>query len=358
MFSIPTIPAQKILVLRLGSMGDIIHSLPAVAALRESLPSAILGWVVEERWSALLSAPGARTGPRGPEKPLVDNVHIVDTRAWRAAFAKSATWKDMRSSIRSIRAVGYDAAIDIQGAIKSSVLGSLARPRRKIGFAEPREGVATFFYDTKVRPTAGHIVERNLALAAELGAARVPAMPYPIPVDHQAEEWADRETRQRGVTSFAVFNPGAGWGAKCWPAERYGEVARALSAGGMKSLINIGPGEEPLAAAVESASQGAARALSCTLPELIAMTRRAALFVGGDTGPLHLAVALNVPSIALFGPTDPARNGPYGGRSVVLRSPQSSTTYKRSSQHEEGLASIAVQDVVLAASQLLGRNLG
>lgn len=353
-----TIEPQKILVLRLGSMGDIIHSLPAVAALRESLPTAIIGWVVEERWSALLSTPGARTASRGPEKPLVDHVHTVNTLAWRDAPIKASTWKDVRSSIRSMRAVGYDAAIDIQGAIKSSVLGSLARPRKKIGFDQPREGLATFFYDKKVQPTGNHIAERNLELASAVGAKKSAATLYPIPVDPVAEQWADRELKMRGLTSFAILNPGAGWGAKCWPTERYAEVSRRLAASGIHSLINMGPGEESLAEAVVGASQGTAQVLSCTLPELISLTRRASLFIGGDTGPLHLAVALNTPSVALFGPTDPARNGPYGGRAVVLRSPQSSTTYKRSPQHDEGLASISVGDVLQAAAHLSGRNLG
>jgi heptosyltransferase-1 len=153
--------------------------------------------------------------------------------------------------------------------------------------------------------------------------------------------------------AFAILSPGAGWGAKQWPAERYGLVARELASHGVRSLINYGPGEEELAAAVESASEGAARKISCSISELIALTRRARLFIGGDTGPMHLAAALEVPVVAIFGPTNPARNGPFGTRSIVLRSPSSLTSHARRSEPESGLLEITTGDVVGAARQLL-----
>jgi heptosyltransferase-1 len=356
----PSTPSalQKILVLRLGSMGDIIHSLPAVAALRESMPSAVIGWAVEERWSALLSTKVARTGPRGTEKPLVDHVHLVNTRGWRNRAFSAATWKEIRQSIGGMRSVGYDASIDIQGAMKSAVIGALVRPREKFGFVQPWEDVATMFYDQKVQATGTHIVEQNLSLATAVGAQRPALNPFPIPSDPVAEQWAERELEQRGLQTLAILNPGAGWGSKRWPANRFGEVARGLAAAGIASLLNFGPGEESLAQEVEDASQGAAKRLSTSLAELIALTRRATLFIAGDTGPLHLAAALNAPCVALFGPTDPARNGPYGGRATVLRSPQSPTTHKRSPHLDNGLATITVEQVLAAASQLLGRSLG
>jgi lipopolysaccharide heptosyltransferase I len=339
-------------------MGDIIHSLPAVAALRASYPYAVIGWAVEERWSPLLSTIAARPGPRGPQKPLVDNIHIVDTRGWRDDPFSGGTWKNIRQSMHRLRKIGYDVSIDIQGAIKSAVLGRFAKPRRKFGFAEPWESMATMFYDHKVQATGTHIVDRNLSLAMAAGAQTPAVEPFPFPIDPVSEKWADAELQKRGLNRFAILNPGAGWGSKCWPAESFGELARRLASSGIASLVNFGPGETSLADAVTKASQGAAQPISCSLSELIALMRRSTLFVGGDTGPLHLAVALNTPSVALFGPTDPARNGPYGGRAVVVRSPQSVTTYKRSSEFEGGLASITVDEVIGAASTLLGGNLG
>ena len=334
-------------------MGDIIHSLPAVASLRASFPDATIGWVVEDRWSALLSTAAARTGPRGPEKPLLDNVHVVNTRAWRAALLSSATWREVRGTIRELRAAHYDLSIDIQGAIKSAVLGRFARPRRRIGFAQPWESMATMFYDHPVQATGTHIVDRNVSLAVAAGATLTAAEMFPIALDPSAERWAAQLLQERGLKKFAILNPGAGWGSKCWPARSFGELARKLSEIGIVSLINFGPGEEQLASDVEQASGGTAQRFDGSLSELIALTRRAALFVGGDTGPLHLAVALNTPSVALFGPTDPSRNGPYAGRAIVVRNPESVTTYKRSSSFETGLASISVDEVVSAALRVM-----
>jgi heptosyltransferase-1 len=334
-------------------MGDIIHSMPAVAALRASFPESVIGWVVEERWSALLSTDAARVGPRGPEKPLVDNIHLVDTRAWRAALFSDKTWKEIRQTIRQLRAAHYDISIDVQGAIKSAVLGRFARPPKRFGFAQPWESMATMFYDHQVQATGTHIADRNASLAVAAGATEKGTELFPIPVDPVAERWAEEQIRKRNLVKFAILNPGAGWGSKCWPVTRFGELARKLAELGIFSLINFGPGEEKLVADVEEASQGTAQRFSCSLSELIALTRRAALFVGGDTGPLHLAVALSTPSVALFGPTDPARNGPYGGRAIVVRSPESVTTYKRSSDLENGLASVSVEQVFAAAQQIM-----
>jgi heptosyltransferase-1 len=148
-------------------------------------------------------------------------------------------------------------------------------------------------------------------------------------------------------------NPGAGWGAKRWPAERYGEVANALREQGLRTIVNYGPGEETLAREVESAGRGAATAMQTSISELIALTRRARLFIGGDTGPLHLAAALQIPVVAIFGPTDPTRNGPYGTRNAVLRNPDSQTTHARNQQPDEAMLAISVGDVVNAALGML-----
>jgi heptosyltransferase I len=277
----------------------------------------------------------------------------VDTRAWRAALFSDKTWKEIRQTIRQLRAAHYDISIDVQGAIKSAVLGRFARPPKRFGFAQPWESMATMFYDHQVQATGTHIADRNASLAVAAGATEKGTELFPIPVDPVAERWAEEQIRKRNLVKFAILNPGAGWGSKCWPVTRVGELARKLAELGIFSLINFGPGEEKLVADVEEASQGTAQRFSCSLSELIALTRRAALFVGGDTGPLHLAVALSTPSVALFGPTDPARNGPYGGRAIVVRSPESVTTYKRSSDLENGLASVSVEQVFAAAQQIM-----
>jgi heptosyltransferase-1 len=188
------------------------------------------------------------------------------------------------------------------------------------------------------------------------------ALPPDVSIDFpqhpEAEACIDERLAELGIGEFAILNPGAGWGAKRWPAERYGEVARRFAEMGLQAILNYGPGEDELARAAEAASGGAARAMKSSLTELIALTRRARLFVGGDTGPLHLAAALRVPVVGIYGPTDPARNGPYGTRSVVLRSVESVTSHARRAAADEGMLGIGSGAVVVAAQELVESDLG
>lgn len=353
--------APRILVVRLGSMGDIIHALPAVASLRGALPAATIGWAVERRWATLLAAPEAIARPRGPQKPLVDVVHIVDTLAWRTALLSDETWREAAAAVSALRDAHYEEAIDFQGAFKSAMLAQLSGAPRRVGFAQPREKPATLFYTHPVLASGRHIAEANLSLAAALIPAEggratsegATQLTFPLPHDSEAERVCERELSARQLRDFAILNPGAGWGAKCWPAERYAEVARSLCSEGLRSVVNFGPGEETLARTVEAESAGAAVALPSSLGELIAFTRRARLFVGGDTGPMHLATALGVPVVALFGPTDPARNGPFSASSIVLRSPFSQTRTSHRRRPDEGLLQITAEEVSSAARSLL-----
>ncbi len=204
---------------------------------------------------------------------------------------------------------------------------------------------------------AGMSIEQNISVVAGLleQTEKIPApdVSRDFPFDLQADACIGQRLAEYGLEDFAILNPGAGWGAKRWPAERYGEVARELADRGVRSILNYGPGEEELVRAAEAASGGAARAMSCNVTELIALTRRARLFIGGDTGPLHLAAALRIPVVAIFGPTDPARNGPYGTRSVVLRSPESVTSHARRAAADEGMLAIGSEAVVAAANKML-----
>ncbi|MGZ4835220.1 MAG: glycosyltransferase family 9 protein [Terriglobales bacterium] len=352
-------PAEisRLLIVRLGSLGDIIHTLPAVSFLRRIYPAAVFGWAVEQRWVSLLSSESAIAAPRSPQKPLVDVVHVVDTLAWRSALLSNKTWRGVHDSLEELRSLPYDVAIDFQGAWKSAILAQLSRAPRRLGFAQPREKPATLFYTHQIPARGRHVVERNLSLAEGLTGLRPGehAPSFPLPLDPAAERAADEQLRAHGLHSFVLINPGAGWGAKCWPAERYAEVARALARHGLRAIVNYGPGEEQLAGDVARASEGVAIALSPPLSELVAFSRRARLCVGGDTGPVHLAAAFGVPVVALFGPTDPARNGPCGGPSIVLRSEISRTTSSHHKEPEAGLLQISAAEVIAAARHLLAQ---
>jgi heptosyltransferase-1 len=350
---------ESLLIVRLGSMGDVIHTLPAAAALRCAYPSATLGWVIEERWAELLcTLPTPRSGPRSPQRPLVDHIHIVNTAKWRKAPFAFQTWLEAAAAVSDLRALHYQIAVDFQGAIRSALIARLSKAPTIYGVMQPRENAASMFYTRQVMTAGVHVVEQNLSLAEAVAGRPLPPPKVEFPDDEAAQrEWEQRQ-RDLGAAGFVLLNPGAGWGAKQWPAERYGEVARCLAEDGLKALINFGPGEESLAQAVEAASNGSARAVTCSLTQLIALTRRARLFIGGDTGPMHLAAALGVPLVAIFGPTNPARNGPFGTRSRVLRSSSSVTSHSRRAHAEPGLLEITPDEVVSAARALLGEDRG
>jgi heptosyltransferase-1 len=344
----------RVLVVRLSAMGDVIHGIPAIAALRAARPNLKIGWLIEERWMELLCAhPVERLQARSELKPLVDWVHASDFKGWRQELSSGATWSEMRSCMREVRAMKYDIALDLQGAIRSAMAARLSGAKIRIGPATPREGPAGRFYTTSVPTLAPHVVEHALSLASAVAGEDLKYEPPEFPSDEATEAWADRFCASVGYAPLAIINPGAGWGAKCWPTESYGEVAKALAERGLAVLVNYGPNEEGLAQAVRKASEELARPLDCTVSQLIALTRRASLFLGGDTGPMHLAAALGVPVVALFGPTRPDRNGPYATRSKVLRNEESVDSMSHVDAPDAGLMSIAPEQAIAAADSLL-----
>lgn len=350
---------RRILIVRLSSMGDVMHALPAVAALRAAFPAATLGWLIEERWAELLcTLPAARSGPRTPQRPLVDAIHTVNLKRWRSSLLSSQTWERIAAGLSDLRAAHYDVAIDLQGAARSAVLARWSGAPVVYGAVQPRENIASLWYTRKVLTRGTHVIEQYAELAEALIGHKVHLPPAVLPCDPLAQESVEKRLRDRNITNFAILNPGAGWGAKQWPAERYGEVAQALAQRGIQSIINFGPREETLAQTAAAASAGSAEAMSFSISELIALTRRARLLIGGDTGPMHLAAALQIPVVAIFGPTDPARNGPFAAHSIVLRNSKSPTSLARRHDPDPGILEITVSQVVTAALQLLGAPRG
>jgi heptosyltransferase-1 len=345
---------KRLLIVRLGAMGDVLHSLPAATALRRAFPDATMGWMIEERWAELLcTLPTPRSGPRSGQRPVVDRIHIVETKKWRRNLTSYQTWEQMAAGLSDLRAAKYEVALDLQGAVRSAILARLSRAPMIYGAAQPRENVASMFYTHQVITYGAHVVEQNLSIAEAVARRSLQLPPVELPHDEAAEKECERRLSERNIQEFVLLNPGAGWGAKQWPSERYAQVVKHLAQNGVRSLINFGPGEEELARSVERNSDGAAEAMTSSLTQLITLARRARLFIGGDTGPLHLAAVLRVPVVAIFGPTNPARNGPFGTQAVILRSPKSSTSHKRRAQPDEGLLDISVEQVVDAALQIL-----
>jgi heptosyltransferase-1 len=337
-------------------MGDILHALPAVTALRQAHPNWTIDWVVEPRWRALLasdSTPDSQPGPH-PGSPLVNHIHFASTRQWRKAPLGSQTISEIRALRRNLRASQYDAVIDFQGAIRSGMIARMAGCSRLIGESKPRESIARWLYAEKIATVGAHVIEQDLELASAVAGDVLADLRPLLPVDPTADAWA-AEIIPSG-NPVVLINPGAGWGAKRWPPERYAAVAADLVAQGFRVVVNVGPGEEPLADAINQATAGAATLLNGSLSQLIAVTRRVALAIAGDTGPLHLACALGRPVVGIYGPTDPSRNGPFGCNFKVLRSPDSRRDHTRHAAPEAGLLTIQPADVLRAVQDLMAEE--
>lgn len=331
-------PDQRFLLVRLGSLGDIIHALPAASALRDAFPEARIDWLIEPKWRRLLEG-----------NP--DLTEIIPLEK------KSAS--GLISTIRKLRAARYTCAIDFQGLYKSALPAFASGAPRRIGFPSTyaREGFASMFYTDKINPRGAHKVDHNLTLAEAAGAAARTSSPrFPLTLRPEDEKQVTQELARHNIADFYVLNPGGGWRSKCWPPERYGELHHRLAAQlGWRSVIGFGPGEERLAQELVSAAGTLPPVvLPLGLGPLMALLRRAKFVVSADTGPLHLASALGTPVVGLYGPTDPARNGPYGGTSVVIRNPsKSETTYRRGASYSSPMLSITVDQVADAVARLL-----
>ena len=305
---------MRILIVKLGAIGDIVHTLPALAALRRGLPDAHLAWVVERGGGAKLLQ----------SNPALDDLIELDMRGWRKTLWRptgwAATWSAIKQVVERMHAGQFDVTLDFQGLLKSAYVASRARPRMRVGFADDalREPLAARYYDRQVAADdSGHVIQKNLQLAAALGCDVSGAYEFPIGVSDELDLLGKMQLLSG---PYALLNPGGGWPTKLWNAAGFAAVAdRLWEAYGMRSLVTYGPGEAALAQEiVAQAKSGKAEIYDATLKELWAVARYAKLFVGGDTGPMHIAAAAGAPIVALFGPTSAQRNGPFAPDDLVV----------------------------------------
>jgi heptosyltransferase-1 len=229
----------------------------------------------------------------------------------------------------------------------------MATTRRFIGESNPRERAARWLFTERIDTHAAHVIEQDIELASAIAGDDLSPVQPRLPFDPAAEAWAEERLDKQSSSPVALINPGAGWGAKRWPLERYADVARALLNRGFRVLVNAGPGEVSFADTIFQKTGGGATPLLASVDQLIAVTRRVSVVIAGDTGPLHLACALGRPVVGIYGPTDPSRNGPYGARFKVLRSPDSRRDHTRHEAPEAGLLTITPEDVLRAVDELL-----
>jgi heptosyltransferase-1 len=313
-----------ILVVRLGAMGDVIHALPAVASLKVSFAGSFLTWVIDPKWAPLLAG-----------NPFVDRVLPFNRRS-RASIRQ--VWRLLRSE-------RFDIAVDFQGLIKSALVAKVAQPPRLYGFDAGfvRERPAALLYSHRVAPASRHVVDCNLELARAAGASAV-LCEFPLPCGKPEGALPPKP--------FVLACPLAGWRSKQWPPQYYRELGALLARNGLALVVN-----GPESARPELEKIGA-HVHTSGLEGLIDATRRAAAVVGVDSGPLHLAAALGKSGVAIFGPTDPARNGPYGDSIRVLRATGAPTTYKRGDDIAPSMRAIRPADVYASLALSLSRRLG
>jgi heptosyltransferase-1 len=373
----------RFLVVRLGSLGDIVHTFPAVSALRQSFPARQITWLTHPRWESLVASSN-----------LASEIWATETRS-RAS---------LREIIARIRKEKFTVAIDYQGLWKSAALPLFGGIPRRMGFSSHtiREWGVPILYTDRVRCVTTHIAEQNGELSQRAGASGTVA-PFTLQNSSQDDATVRQLLRDCGIEKYVLLSPGGGWRSKCWPPERFGVLAQQLrNSLDLRCVLNYGPGEEQLVQSIKASSGNAEPlAYSGTVERLMALARHAECIVGGDTGPLHLAVALGTPSVSIYGPTDPHRNGPFpsfvspdsvevqqaapqlahayalsskssqpqasllndqrncgtranGARNIVLRAPNAVRNHRRIDETDPSILKIAVPEVFAAVRQLIG----
>lgn len=331
---------MNILIVRLGALGDVVHAIPAAAALRAAFPDARIDWLVEAR-----------------HRELLDLVTVLD----RVLVVKRASVAGWTEAVRALRQTRYDVALDLQGLMKSAVFARASGAARVIGFSiwHLREKTARPFYSQTGSDDPGsHVIRKNLRLLETVG-VRDDRVVFPFAHVESAALRSVRTLVGDGQP-FALINPGAAWPNKRWPPERFGETAAFLrDVRGISSFVLWGPGEEMLARAVSESSAAAARpAPPTSIADLVALSRDASLMISGDTGPLHIAAAAGTPTVAIFGPTDPSRNGPWSPDDVVISRYEGCGCHydRRCRRSSWCLGGITVAEVTAAIQQRLSMH--
>lgn len=343
----------RILIIRLSSLGDILHTLPAFSDLKGTFPNAEIDWLVSKKcWTLLSAVPG------------IKRIHVVDTDSLLRAHGIARAWKEFRALIETLKEREYELAIDFQGLLKTGFLTRLSGPRIRVGFSKGlvRERPTQWFYHRVLTKPPGpvHVIELNRRLAGLAGAKRTEFRTI-LDVSDTDSRYIDELLIREDLDDFIIINPGGGWPTKRWRPERYGLLAKRLQAEtGLPIVVTTGPGEELLYSAIAEASMPLApRHLTVSFLQMIPLLKRARVFIGGDTGPFHLACAVGTPVVGIFGPTSPVRNGPWdpGERTVVHQLP-CSFCYGRSCPTKNECMDIAVEEVLAASLRQLGKNDG
>lgn len=295
---------MKILIIKLSSIGDVIHTLPSLAAIRRALPDAEISWVVEKSAAEILR-----------RNVLINNLIEIDTRSLRRGKIIEGTLTAAGKQLRELRQYNFDAVLDFQGLLKSAAVAKLAKAKRIYGFSKPnlREPASRFLLtDTIEVEPYSHIIVKNLTLAQKALKIPVPAKDFEFPIfTNEKHREEATEIIEKAGKNYAILNPAGGWTTKLWHAENFGALAdRLWEENGLTSVVTTAPNEINLAEKVlQNSKSGKILLAQPNLKGFFELAKKTEIYIGGDTAPTHLAVAANAPIVGIFGPTDWRRNG-------------------------------------------------
>jgi lipopolysaccharide heptosyltransferase I len=320
---------KKILIVKPSSLGDVVHSLPFLNAIRETFPSSEIHWVIAKGLEDLLTG-----------HPMIDKIWIINKDMWKKLSYIRDSVHELRIFMKGIKEEKYDIVIDLQGLLRSGIITLSTGSPLRVGFQEAREG-SRFFYTHKIKGGKDvHAVDRYLKIAAFLGCA-IDDICFPMPLSFESSVQAGLSLPE----DYAVIAPGARWGTKRWPPEKFGRLASLLP---LNTVVVGSKGDIDYAKKVLDLSKGKAVSLAgkTTLKALIEVIKGARFFVSNDSGPMHIAAALGIPVFAIFGPTDPERTGPYGkGHTVIRQDISCAPCFKRTCNNLRCLKTISAGKV-------------
>jgi heptosyltransferase-1 len=332
--------AQKILVVKPSSLGDVVHSLPFLNAVKMHYPEARVHWVIARGLEGLLEG-----------HPMIDRLIVINKDEWKSLAKAGGTAREIAELFKTLRRERYDIVVDLQGLLRSGIITVATGAPVRIGFEEAREG-SRFFYNRKIRGgKETHAVDRYLKIAAALGCS-IAAVLFPFPPVQRKNGEAAQITGS--LDRYAVIVPGARWDTKVWPAKNFGRIAAALP---WRSVV-IG-GRSDVAKAEDVVRESGGRAVSLAgktgLGELVEIMRNAVLVISNDSGPMHIAAGFNVPVVAIFGPTSPERTGPYGkGHTIVASDEPCSPCFKKRCEDLKCMRGITVARVLEKINSSIG----
>ncbi|MCL5238454.1 MAG: lipopolysaccharide heptosyltransferase II [Nitrospirae bacterium] len=332
---------KKILVIKPGSLGDIVHSLPFLHVMKDTFPRAEIHWIVSRGLEGLLQ-----------NNPMVKKLWIINKDQWKNPGKIKETVSEVKTLFRELKRETYDIAVDLQGLLRSGLLANASHAPVRVGFKEAREG-SRLFYTHRIRGGRDvHAVDRYLKVASSLG-CEIDEIKFPMPLIKESEKV---KNVKNNMGKYAVIVSGARWKTKRWLPERFGKLAYMLN---IKSIVVGSTADAKISKEIEAMSGGKAVSMAglTDLGELISLIRGATYVVTNDSGPMHIAAAFNIPTVAIFGPTSPVRTGPYGRNNIIVKGGTScAPCYKRECRHIRCMKEVSVEQVYEAVKTVTGNK--